>query len=639
MIRASVNRAHLQRVLDRNPLTKPFRWAEHPAPPVLRGDRHMNWLRSFGNGRGLLRLLTAFTLGTAVALGLYACKSPTDEERVVAIGLTDTPGDFLTYTVDVTSLTLTKANDTFVQTLPQRTRVDFARFVDLTEFVTAVTIPAGTYASATLNLDYTNADIQVDDGTGTPVAVPLANILDSKNNPVTTLPMRVTLDNARQLVIAPLVSSLLDLDFNLAASNLVDMSNPASPVVTVNPLLVADVNPDSPKPHRIRGPLDAVDMQAGSFTLILRPFNLLQGDHGRVTFLTDSNTTYEINQTSYQGSAGLTVLAQQPRLTATVALGTLDLVTRRFTATEVFAGSSVPFGTSDVVTGNVIARSGNTLTLKGAELVRSDGTLSFRNTVSVTVASGTKVVKQTAVGGSFDIGSISVGQRVTVFGTLDAPGTSMDASTGLVRLLITQLNGTVNSVSGSTVAMTLARIDGRPIGLFIFSGTGTAPGTDANRASYQVATGALPLTGIRNGTPLKVRGFVQPFGQATVTDDFHAITLIDVTNAPATLVVGWPSLEAAPFNSYPPGGLVVNLLNAGVLHDIFRGGVDTPLSTAAADAPTVQAINPARGLFVIGENGTAQVYTVQVYTRLSSYQAALRVELAAGRKARSFVAT
>jgi len=583
----------------------------------------------------LFRLLTAFTLGTAVALGLYACKSPTDEEGVVAIGLTDTPGDFLTYTVDVTSLTLTKTdNTTVVQTLPQRTRVDFARSVDLTEFVTAVTIPAGTYVSATLNLDYTNADIQVDDGTGTPVAVPSANILDSQNNnPVTTLPMTVKLDNARQLVIAPLVSSLLDLDFNLAASNLVDMSNPASPVVTVTPLLVADVNPDSPKPHRIRGPLDAVDMQAGSFTLILRPFNLLQGDHGRVAFLTDSNTTYEINQTSYQGGAGLTVLAQQPRLTATVALGTLDLVTRRFTATEVLAGSSVPSGTSDVVTGNVIARSGNTLTVKGAELVRSTGTLSFRNTVSVAVANGTKVVKQTAIGGSFDIGRISVGQRVTVFGTLDAPGTSMDASAGLVRLLVTQLNGAVNSVSGSTVAMTLARIDGRPIGLFIFSGTGTAPGSDANPSSYQVATGALPLTGITIGTPLKVRGFVQPFGQATASDDFHAITLIDVTNAPATLVVGWPVLEPAPFQlPFVPNRMVVNLTNAGVLHDIFRGGVDTPLSTS--DTPTVQASNPARGVFVIGENGT-----VTVYTRFSAYQAALQLELAAGRKARSFVAT
>src|SRR2546430_11193237 len=32
-------------------------------------------------------------------------------------------------------------------------------------------------------------------------------------------------------------------------------------------------------------------------TLFRSPFNLLQGDHGRVAFLTDSNTTYEIDQT------------------------------------------------------------------------------------------------------------------------------------------------------------------------------------------------------------------------------------------------------------------------------------------------------------------------------------------------------
>ena len=594
----------------------------------------MNSLRSFGTGRALLRLLAAVTLGAAVALGLYACKSSTDEEGVVGIGLTDAAGDFLTYTVDVTSLTLTKADGTVVQTLPQRTRVDFAQFVDLTEFMTAATIPSGTYVSATLNLDYASADIQVDDGNGAPVAVPLANIHDSQGVQVTTMSMMVRLDNARQLVIARGLPALLDLDFNLAASNLVNMSGP---VVTVNPLLVADVNPDAPKPHRIRGPLDSVNTQAGSFTLILQPFNLLQGDHGRLTFLTDGNTTFEIDQTSFTGSAGLAALAAKPQLTATVAIGTLDLTTRRFTATEVLAGSSVPFGTSDVLTGNVISRSsGTTFVVKGAELVRSSGTLIFRDTVTVTVASGTtRVIKQGTMG-TFATGDISIGQRVTVLGTLTnatVGSTTMDASSGLVRLLITQLNGHANGVpAGNTLVMTLDRIDGRPISLFNFSGTGTTMGNDANPISYQVAAGALNLAGIVASTPLKVRGFVQPFGLATATDDFNAITLIDVTNAPATLVVGWPSLEAAPFNSYTASGMKVNLLNAGPLHDVFRGGVDTPLSTS--DTPTVLATNPARGLFVIGDNGT-----VQVYTRLSTYQAALQAELALGRQARGFVAS
>jgi len=590
----------------------------------------MSWQPSFGS-RGFLRFVAVSLVTVAVAFGLYACKN-SDEPGVVAIGLTDTPGDFLSYTVDVTSLTLTKADGTFVQTLPQRTRVDFAQIVDLTEFMTGATIPAGSYVSATLNVDYTNADIQVDDGNGVPVPVAPANIHDSQGVQVTT--MTVKLDNARQLVIAPLRPSLLDLDFNLAASNFVDMSG-INPLVTVNPLLVADVNPDAPKPHRIRGPLDRVDMQAGSFTLILRPFNLLQGDHGRVAFLTDSNTTYEIDQTSFRGSAGLSALAAKPQLTATVAVGTLDLTSRRFIATEVLAGTSVPFGTSDALTGNVISRSsGTTFVVKGAELVRSNGALIFRDTVTVTVASGTtKVIKQGTTG-TFATGDISVGQRVTVLGTLTnttVGSTTMDARSGLVRLLVTQLNGSVNSVVGNAVAMTLSRIDGRPIGLFNFAGTGTT-GNDANPNSYQVATGTLDLSGIGVGTPLKVRGFVRPFGQATATDDFDAITLIDVTNAPATLVVGWPSLEAAPFSNPTANGMTVNLTNAGLLHDIFRGGVDTRLSLS--DAPIVNAANPVRGLFVIGDNGT-----VTVYTRLSAYQAALQADLAAGRKARSFVAS
>jgi hypothetical protein len=181
--------------------------------------------------------------------------------------------------------------------------------------------------------------------------------------------------------------------------------------------------------------------------------------------------------------------------------------------------------------------------------------------------------------------------------------------------------------------MTLDRIDGRPISLFNFSGTGTT-GNDANPNSYQVATGALDLSGIMATiTPLKARGFVRPFGQATATNDFSAITLIDVTNAPATLLVGWPVLEPAPFQlPFATNRMVVNLTNVGLLHDVFRGGVDTPLSTN--DKPTVQAINPARGLFVIGTDGT-----VHVYTQMSSYQAALLAELTAGRKARSFVAS
>src|SRR5258708_10154999 len=117
----------------------------------------MSWQADF-TSRGFLRFVAVSLVAVAVALGLYACKSSTDEEGVVGISLTDTAGDFLSYTVDVTSLTLTKADGTVA--LPLRTRVDFARLVDLTEFVTAVTIPSGNYVRATLNLHYTHPHLQ-----------------------------------------------------------------------------------------------------------------------------------------------------------------------------------------------------------------------------------------------------------------------------------------------------------------------------------------------------------------------------------------------------------------------------------------------------------------------------------------------
>ena len=581
--------------------------------------------------RAFLRIFNFVFLTAALAAGLASCgKSSNGEMGVVDVALTDAAGDFLSYTVDVTSLTLTRADATVVQTLPQKTRIDFAQLVDLTEFVTGATIPAGNYVSATMRLDYSNADIEVDDGNGNPLKVGASNIVDGQGNPVTTMSMTVRLDNARPLPIAPGIPALFDLDFNLAASNTVT-NVPAAPKVTVSPLLVADVNPDAPKPHRIRGPLDTVDVQAGTFTLMLRPFNLVQGDHGRLTFATDSNTAFEIDRASYVGGAGLAALNAKIRLTATVAIGTFDLPNRRFMATEVLAGSSVAFGTDDALVGNVLSRSGNSFVVKGAELVRSTGTLIFRDTVTVTVAGSTKVLKQGV--GLAAIGDISVGQRLAVLGTLTSTtvgSTTMDATGGLVRLLVTQLNGHANSTGSGVVAMTLDRIDGRPIGLYSFVGTGTSVGTDANPSSYQIATGALPLTGIGAATPLKVRGFVQPFGQASATDDFNAITLIDTTNAPATLVVGWPLLEAVPF-SYLVNGMAVSLTNAGVFHDVFRGGVDTQLATT--DTPRVQAPDPAHGLFVLGVNGT-----VQVYTQLSAYQAALQANLAAGRKARGFAA-
>jgi hypothetical protein len=153
------------------------------------------------------------------------------------VAITDADGDFLSYSVDVTSLKLRKANGTLVETLPATTRIDFAQLVDLTEFFTAATIPNGEYVAATLRLDYSNADINVEQN-GAPVA---ARAVDASGNALGAVDVTVTLDNRHHLFVAPGRPSLFTLDFNLAATNAVDLTTtPAT--VTVTPALVASLD-------------------------------------------------------------------------------------------------------------------------------------------------------------------------------------------------------------------------------------------------------------------------------------------------------------------------------------------------------------------------------------------------------------
>lgn len=540
----------------------------------------------------------------------------------VVIGLTDAEGDFLTYTVDVTSVTLVRANGAVVEALPGATRVDFAQYADLTEFISSVTVPSGIYTGAKLRLDYTNADVQVEVGGA---AVP-AIVHDANGQPISTLDVSVRFDNNRALVVAPGIPAHVTLDFNLALSNQVDTSG-ATPIVTVAPFLTADVNPDAPKLHRVRGPLQSVDVAASSFQLNLRPFHVLTGNFGRLTVATDANTMYEIDGTDFQGQTGLAQLATKPFGTATVAIGDLDIPGRRFVAHEVYAGSSVPFGTADAVTGNVIARSGNTLTVRGATLVRADGTVMFRDNVSVLLGSATIIRKEGMFSGGLTSDAISIGQRIDVLGTLDVGTMTLDARQGIARMLVTTLTGTVNSTTSGEVQMALQTIDGRAIALYDFTGTGTS-GNDADPANYQVSTGSLDLTGLSTGAPVQVRGFAHPYGQAP--SDFDALSVTNVAALPALMLTGWQPATAAPFVSSSSSAVVLDLTGVGPLHHVLRGWVATDL---LGTSPRVEPRSSGVNLFAIGYQGT-----VQVYTQFDLYEQALQANLAQNRKVRGIAA-
>ena len=62
----------------------------------------------------------------------------------------------------MTGLTLEKANGAVVDVLPNSTRIDFAQYVDLTEFVSVATVPPGVYVAGTIHLDYSDAEVFVE---------------------------------------------------------------------------------------------------------------------------------------------------------------------------------------------------------------------------------------------------------------------------------------------------------------------------------------------------------------------------------------------------------------------------------------------------------------------------------------------
>jgi hypothetical protein len=550
--------------------------------------------------------------------------APTATTGQAIVSLTDAAGDFLSYTVDVESLTLTKQNGSVVETLPLTTRVNFADYVEMTEFFTAATIPSGTYTSARMRLNFSAADIQVEDASGNAVSVPVGNIRDGNGNPLSTLDVEVKFDDRRTLFIAPGIPAHLTLDFNLQASNTADLTvNP--PIVTVKPFLVADVDPQNPKVMRLRGPLKSVNQQNQSYEVFLRPFYRSVGDFGSLTVHTDPTTAFEIDEVNYQGSAGLIALSGKTAGTATLAFGQWKVGTKQFKAHEVLAGSSVPGGTRDVVVGDVIARTGDQLTVRGASLLRSDGTFTFRDTITVNVGASTKVRQQALMTTGLTKDDISVGQRIAAFGALDGPTSTLDATSGLVRLLVTSVAGTVNSTGTGSLEMAVQRIDGRRIALFNFAGTGTSSATDADPTHYQVTTGLLDLTGLTTGTPVRVLGFVTTFKMAP--PDFTAQTVVNLTNHPATLLVNWRPPTAVPFFSSTDTGFVLNLTGVGAAHYVWRGPVATDLLTL--NMPTnIVPEDPTAGLFALGANGT-----VQVFTQFSAYRLAVEQHLSQGQLA------
>jgi len=549
------------------------------------------------------------------------------------VGLTDADGDFLSYSVDVVSLSLETANGRVVQALPVRQRVDFAEIVDLTELVTAATIPNGTYVKAALTLDYANAQVSVEQN-GAPVA---ATVVNGSGAALGTVTVDLLLDNRNHVTILPGRPALLQLDFDLAASHAVDLSTTPARAVA-EPFVVATIEPVVDKDLRVRGPLVSVDTNASNYVIDLRPFDHLSARLGQFTVATTAATAFEIDGVEFEGAAGLAQLAGKPAGTPTAAAGILNIASRTFTATDVLAGDSVPTPRFDVVRGSVIARAGDELTVRGATVVRRDGSVRFfRGDITVLIGPDTKVTRDGGGRNLLRPGAISVGQRINAFGQVTATPTvdtlTLDATQGRVRMKVTHLLGSIVDAQPGQVTMDLFAIDRLRPSAFDFTGTGSSAANDADPAAYEVATGVLPVFGLLADEPIRVFGFVTPFGVAP--PDFVGRTMVDFAGIRAVMGVGWGANgTAAPFLSMGAAGLVVDNDNPdlGDRHHIKIGPVVVDI-TALASAPTVAPASAGPTLFAIRRGDT-----VEVFREWQPFVDRLGAVLGGGARARAFFA-
>ncbi|MEJ0037375.1 MAG: DUF4382 domain-containing protein [Gammaproteobacteria bacterium] len=549
------------------------------------------------------------------------------------VGIMDADGDFDSYSVDVVSLSLKKANGSAVETLPAQPRIDFTDLVDLKEFVTAATIPNGTYVAGTMRLDFTNADIVVDVG-GVPTH---AVAVDANGAPLTTVDLDIQLDNRHQLTITPGKPALLELDFDLAASNTVDLTK--TPVqVMVKPFIVASVDVADSREARVRGPLVSVDSAAGDYKIDLRPFNLASARLGQVTVHTTSTTEFEIDGTTYTGSPGVTALAALAAGAPTAAYGTLNVDQRTFAAERVHAGSSVASAQFDVMDGNVIARNGDQLTVRGVTLVKRTGGPSFiRNDTTLTVGANTKVTKDGEMNNALTKDALSIGQRVHAFGTatdLAGGGVTFDATSGRVRMQLTHVLGTVKSAGSGALALDVTSIDGHVPTIFSFVGTSPALAADADPHNYEVSTGNLDLSRLDTGKAARAFGFVTPFGAAP--PDFTARTLVDFRDVPALLSLGWgPPGTATPFLTVDASGLVIDNHNSsiGLRHVIAVGPALTDIKSLAS-GPRIVPDATKSVTFAIADGRR-----IDVFTMFGDFTAAVAQKLAGGSKAVNLAAT
>ena len=551
--------------------------------------------RAVPGASGTLRTsICAVAAALAIALGGCSATTRVYNGTPVLMLTAEAAGDFSAYSVGLYTITLTRSDGYVVYAQATDQQVDLTRRTNLTELFNATGIPQGTYKSMTISLDFSSPIVYLKGQTSA------AKVVNSAGANPGVINETVKFAPNHPLVVNLDKSTPFAIDIDLAASNSI---NASTNTVTVKPFIVATVQPYENNPLRARGQIVISSPSAGNFTENLRPFDdtyYADGDVGALTVNATSSTYFNINGTTYTGTAGLTALGNlNPGITVTAygTLGNLSTITPTLNATAVYAGTTVISPGNEALRGIVTARSGNTLTLHGAEYICQEGpcfsnaSFTYYPTTTVTLGSGTIVSEDGVVASGLSAQSVSVGQQITALGvgTINSSHvlTSFSSDTGQIRMQPTAVWGTLSSGAMGSATVNVLEIGNYAPSIFNFAGTGVASSGDANPSSYAVNTGSFDASTLSAGTLLEANGFVAPFGSAP--PDFDAATVTNMANGPSTLIVQWTSGTTAPFSSAGSSGIVVNLGNTSITSAIMRTGPQTTQLSSLSSSPTIIA--------------------------------------------------
>ena len=553
---------------------------------------------------GALRLWIC-GFGVAVAAALAGCSANTkvyNGTPVVTVTGQAT-GDFSTYVVGISLYSMTRS-DGYVAYPASYTYEEFADLtqrVDVSELLNAVGIPTGSYTSAVIGIDYSSPIVYLKGATTA------ASVKDSSGtvNPG-ILYVTVKFDPSHPFVLSLNQSTPLAFDFNLAASNTVDVS---ANVVTVKPFVEAVSPSNDTEPVRARGLFVAANTGQSNFVEDLRPFeDNVYSTVGALQVDTTPSTYYNVDGKVYTGANGLAAVAAIAANTPIEAYGTLvgggssTKITPELTATQVYAGTVVSNGQYEHVRGIVTAMSGTTLTVSNATYLYFEGycvsnlCYTYFPTATINAGPSTVVTADNVPSTTFSVFSVGTQVDAIGVGSQNSSGAlTLDATNGLIRLQSTPVWGTLTSGANGSATLNVLSMGntGLPASDFNFAGTGTSSATDAAAASYAVGTTAASatapsigpdLSAVPAGTLLRMDGSPTSFGAAP--PDFNATAVTPGASEPADLIVEWSGSGAtAPFTSQDSTSLALNLTGTDLAEVVIGPQSDCSGTATAACIP------------------------------------------------------